>query len=436
MADISRNASLVYGVIAAGGAIGAPALAARTGLSQPSVSRALTEVNAEIGLLIIRSGRSISYAIGRHVKSLPMDIPIHQIHGDGSSSLAGTLTAISGGGYLFRAIEGSQLFDGLPWFLHDMRAQGYLGRAFCHAKNEELGLSPRLLDWSDDDALYAMAQYGSDLPGNLLVGAMALRQSRELAVRTGDYDAIALESMSAATPGSSAGGEHPKFVLGDRIVKFSPTYGSELSTRWRDLLIAEHIAAETMRNAGIAAPVTRIIESEQRCYLESERFDRTSTGRRCVASLMAIDGEFIGQHRSWVSSAESLHADGMIGDACLQSIRTAHIFGRLIGNTDMHLGNLAFFWSGAPTRPDLSLAPIYDMLPMLYAPENGEIIERAFCCPDITSEPEDVKAMALSMANEFWGAMQTANVSDKFKGVAARHLAAIPFPPEPPVMAI
>jgi len=82
------------------------------------------------------------------------------------------------------------------------------------------------------------------------------------------------------------------------------------------------------------------------------------------------------------------------------------------------------------------LAPIYDMLPMLYAPENGEIIERAFCCPDITSEPEDVKAMALSMANEFWGAMQTANVSDKFKGVAARHLAAIPFPPEPPVMAI
>lgn len=39
-------------------------------------------------------------------------------------------------------------------------------------------------------------------------------------------------------------------------------------------------------------------------------------------------------------------------------------FGRLIANTDMHDGNLAF-------KPGLKLAPVYDMLPMGYAPVRG-----------------------------------------------------------------
>lgn len=56
-------------------------------------------------------------------------------------------------------------------------------------------------------------------------------------------------------------------------------------------------------------------------------------------------------------------------------IRVQHLwwFGRLIGNTDMHTGNLSF----RPEQGRLALAPLYDMLPMRYAPlAGGEVPER------------------------------------------------------------
>ena len=52
-------------------------------------------------------------------------------------------------------------------------------------------------------------------------------------------------------------------------------------------------------------------------------------------------------------------------------------FGSLIGNTDMHAGNLSFEprQAGEP----LGLAPGYDMLPMLHAPlAGGELSARPF----------------------------------------------------------
>ena len=50
-------------------------------------------------------------------------------------------------------------------------------------------------------------------------------------------------------------------------------------------------------------------------------------------------------------------------------------FCQLIGNTDMYDGNLSF----VPGEPGLRLAPVYDMLPMLYAPQRGvELPERQF----------------------------------------------------------
>ena len=42
-----------------------------------------------------------------------------------------------------------------------------------------------------------------------------------------------------------------------------------------------------------------------------------------------------------------------------------HAFGRLIGNSDMHHGNIAFHFVD---RGPLPLAPVYDMLPMSLAP--------------------------------------------------------------------
>jgi len=49
----------------------------------------------------------------------------------------------------------------------------------------------------------------------------------------------------------------------------------------------------------------------------------------------------------------------LIAPETLRSIRLRQVFGGLIGNTDMHFGNLAFWFDDAlPFR----LAPAYDML--------------------------------------------------------------------------
>jgi serine/threonine protein kinase HipA of HipAB toxin-antitoxin module len=45
------------------------------------------------------------------------------------------------------------------------------------------------------------------------------------------------------------------------------------------------------------------------------------------------------------------------------------VFGHLMGNTAMHLGNLSFNRVGSRSY---ALAPVYDMLPMLNRPASGE----------------------------------------------------------------
>jgi hypothetical protein len=66
-------------------------------------------------------------------------------------------------------------FDGLPYFLQDLRPDGFLGRQFArlHAQILQLGDDPR--EWSDDDALYAISLLGADQSGNFIVGEGAFR---------------------------------------------------------------------------------------------------------------------------------------------------------------------------------------------------------------------------------------------------------------------
>ena len=432
---LGNNASLVYGILISAGPRTAAALVGRTGLSQPVLSRALKEVAQQTGRLAThRQGRSIVYAITRAIRSLPVAMPITQVTPTGNVSLRGTLTSLEGGGYVYLEAKGrSELFEGLPWFLQDMRPQGYIGRSFRDAYAQGLGLSENLAEWSDDDVLYALSEYGEDSPGNLIVGDKALQ--RFLAVNGGfavsaanlanHYDRMAEVAVQGGVPGSSAGGEHPKFLLHDGardvIVKFSPLLdGTPAATRWKDLLIAEHVASLTLSEGGIAVPETRIIISAKRCYLESARFDRAGTqGRIATVSFEAIDNGFIGARRSWSASASALRSRGMITTECEAQIRLVEDFGKCIANTDMHFGNLSFFWDSLDNTLSLSLAPIYDMLPMLYAPEKSEIVERTFKSPRAA-----VAGTALELAQQFWKALAMRDdVSEAFRKIAAANAA-------------
>lgn len=455
---LGNNASLIYGILMSSGMQSSADLARRTGLSQPVISRAISELCQHTDRLVIhRDGRSIGYAIIRQIYSLPFSIPIYIVSdgpGLGSASLLGNLMSLEGGGMLFNGRDGkSALFDGLPWFLQDMRPQGFIGRAFCHAHAETLGLSDRLSEWSNDDVIHALSAFSEDTPGNLIVGDGSLRRylnSFSEIVTLPDearavhalYDSLADSAMQGSAPGSSAAGEHPKFLSRYRIghscldaeeedfteagksirnviVKFSPKLdGSAVSARWRDLLIAEHVASKTLASRGIDVPETRIVQSAARCYLESERFDRIGLkGRVGVVSFEAIDNAFVGARHSWSASAQDLCTQGMIDAACLAQIQLIEQFGKLIANTDMHFGNMSFYSDMRGERVNFRLAPVYDMLPMLYAPEKSEIVIRNFN-PSATS----VSETAIEMASEFWNALsERHDISDEFKQIAAQN---------------
>lgn len=75
-------------------------------------------------------------------------------------------------------------------------------------------------------------------------------------------------------------------------------------------------------------------------------------------------------------------------------------FGRLIGNSDMHAGNIAFFHNG---ELPLSLAPIYDMLPMALAPRaSGEMRNELpnFMLPALPTVA--IWREMMPLAREFW----------------------------------
>ena len=366
------------------GPLQARQLANLLGVSQPTISRALAEMGDEI--VRIGQARSIHYALRDTVRGLP-EIPIYRVTVEGKILSLGALVPVRPEGFVMRQTDGVALHsEGIPWWLLDMRPQGYLGRAYAARHATSLGLPERLVDWSDTHALRALIAHGHDVVGNVLLGDAARDHFLgatlpspviELAKPT-EYARLAHEAARGEVPGSSAGGEQPKFTAYVEtpdgahhvIVKFSELDGGTVSERWRDLLLAEHLALETLRDARISAAVTRIMDYAGQRFLEVERFDRVgATGRRAVHSLAALDAEFVGSAPSgWPVVTRQLAKDGVIQGDANEGAALLWAFGNLIGNSDMHTGNLSFVADHG--RP-YEIAPAYDMTPMAFRPTAG-----------------------------------------------------------------
>ena len=93
--------------------------------------------------------------------------------------------------------------------------------------------------------------------------------------------------------------------------------------------------------------------------------------------MEALAASLIGRlSRNWIDATSELQRLGLIDAGSLVPIQRLQAFGELIGNTDMHFGNLAFFLEDSVP---LQVTPAYDMLPMLWAPgSQGERVERQF----------------------------------------------------------
>lgn len=384
--------SLAIRSLLVSGPLTARQLSARLGVSQPTVSRSIQPLAEQI----IRFGpyRSIHYALRRPLLAVP-EIPLYRISPNGQIGALGRLIPVQPSGYVMIDNDGNSAYsEGFPWWLDDMRPQGFLGRAFVAAQATGLGLPARLGDWQEEHVLRALlSQPGNDAVGNLILGDAGREHFLQrpepvplpAATLATHYAMLAREAVAGEVPTSSAGGEQPKFGTyaetdhGPRhvLVKFSLAQANAadnpLAQRWRDLLLAEHHALTLLREHDIAAVTTRIVDHEHQRFLEVERFDRRGLrGRRGLISLAAMDAEFVGLgHGGWPAITARLAADGHITPAAHQAACLLHAFGTLIGNTDMHPGNLSFVTdSGRP----YALAPAYDMLPMAFAPRSsGEL---------------------------------------------------------------
>lgn len=394
----------------------AATLTARLAVSQATLSRL---ISAHPQILKYGRARATRYALLRPLREESC-FSLWQIDEQGKANKAGQLfTLWPAGSCVVEDGQGNwHYFDGLPWYLSDMRPQGFLGRAWGREGALQLGLPEDIRQWNDDHSLIALTARGSDVSGNWLAGRESyqhwLQQSAPRLITTEEksevYPALAAKVLAGEDVGSSAGGEQPKFACYAQqsdgqdahvLVKFTPARRNENSQRWCDLLRAEALALQLMREEGVSAAEATILNGpEGELFLEVVRFDRVGErGRRSLVSLEAVQAEFTGSPSRWPQALAALLRQKRITpeDADRGTLQWA--FGRLIANGDMHAGNLAFFL----TVPKLTLTPAYDMLPMSFAPNSaGYMREQA---PDLELEStiaREVWLRALNMAQRYW----------------------------------
>lgn len=418
-------------------------LTALLGVSQPTISRVLGELGDQV--ISLGRGRATIYARPRPVRGTSSTFPVYRIDEAGNVHLLGLLRTLASGQYWWQPEDPNHenhLFEYLPWFIQDMRPDGFVGRAFAQRLGAELGLPVKLNDWTDDDVLLALSRRGEDHIGNLVIGDESIdrylrsTQRRNPGIpesaRQQVYADLANAAMTGDPAGSSAGGEQPKFATvrqdGDEnrhvLVKFSPSLATAEGLRWADLLHCEHLALEIVREAGIAAASSRILEADNRVFLEVDRFDRIGTfGRSSIFSLRSIDSEYVGAGDDWAKCASGLLRTGVISPDDARKMRWLKVFGNLIANTDMHLGNLSFI---RVQSRFYALAPVYDMLPMHYRPVSGETPPREFAPQAQAMDVADVWSDALQHALRFWDmASIETGVSNEFRRICRDNLAVL-----------
>lgn len=370
-------------------------------ISQPTVSRLLKSMGHEVIRISIQG--SIQYGL-RDERRASLTSSVSRITREGRLQRIGQLVPVLPEGFALLVGQGADNYsEGLPWWLYDMRPQGYLGRAYARKNASRLSLPQRLSDWTDSNVIHALQQSGDDLPGNLLMGEDAeqrfinadVPQPVALADKLQTYVQLASAAEAGELPGSSAGGEQPKFTAfvetgepgredhrsAHVIVKFSTAEDNAVSERWRDLLLAEHWALSTLADNGVHAARSRVLDAGVQRFLEVERFDRVGAmGRVALLSLSALDAEFVGSAGPWYEVTRALIAEDCVLGSAAPVVDLLWAFGTLIGNTDKHNGNLSF--TSEKGRP-YQLAPAYDMTPMGFAPNSGGAMASTLSAPQI-----------------------------------------------------
>lgn len=446
--------------------IRASSLARDLNISVPTLHRLLHECSEPV--LTVGRARRTRYALRKALRGDLTPVPIHAIDELGHPHFVTDLSLIqpqgcwadlSSTGWPLNEDSRDGWWAGLPYPLYDMRPQGYLGRQLAHRVQDTLAVSPNMATWTDDDILWVLSQMGTDMPGNLIVGEISFRrwqgmQLNPLPIIAASeiaplYAQAAEQAVALGLAGSSAAGEFPKFtalreapgaLTPHVIVKFSganPDSGtppvsrtnSEFSPtvrRWADLLIAEHLALEAVRGLpGVEAAPSCIRQFGGRTFLEVERFDRHGAfGRSPVITFETANAELLGKTPcAWGPLADAFCDARLLSAEQASAVHCITWFGSLIANNDMHLGNLSF----RPSEGTLHLCPVYDMLPMAYAPlPGGELPSPTFAPLKPLSREQASWRQACSAAMCFWeNVANDGRVSRSFQVIAEKNAAAL-----------
>jgi DNA-binding transcriptional ArsR family regulator len=435
------------------GPLSAAELAKSLGISVPTVHRRLEPVRERGLLQVAGRARRTRYALRRPLREGACAWRVYRIDESGTGHEAGELALLQpqGSWMDLRALGWPEpdearegWWQGLPYLLHDVRPQGFMGRAFARLEHEALGVDADPATWSDEDILHVLLQRGWDASGNLILGDGAYRAWQRQRMASGPplsvdetaraYVALATQAVASGVPGSSAAGEFPKFTarrqappgLDSRtphvLVKFSGADDSTAVRRWSDLLVCEHLALQSLgRSEWARAACSRILQADGRTFLEVERFDRHGEwGRSSLASLESVNAALLGiPLNDWIAVGWRLSAADLMDEADALAIERLTWFGRLLANTDMHAGNLSFTCEGGRLR----LAPAYDMLPMLHAPlPGGEVPPRTWESPMPLPGQRESWHAASTAALGFWrDAAEDPRVTSAFRTICADH---------------
>ncbi|VAW43668.1 hypothetical protein MNBD_GAMMA02-1188 [hydrothermal vent metagenome] len=402
-----------------------------TQLSQATVSRCLKKLSQS--LLVLPDSSPRKYALPDPGIS-PNHYDLDEIDEHGKQSVLGSVYAITGGEFFVTLTQGTSklflgqskdgLYDGLPFFLDDMRPQGFLGQQVAKQLSAVNKYYPSKLSlWNSNHILKYLSEYGDELPGNLIFGDGLVTPIREIVspINTESYDFICRQIKEGTVPKSSAGGEQQKFTAfnkemnADVIVKYTSNENDAVTRRWKDILVTEFHALKILADIKTPAAEVRLLDQNSRFYLETKRFDRLGLfGRRSMFSLLSIDMEYIGFGENWYQIANELFKLNLLSETDRNYVSILWHFSQLIANTDAHLGNISF----GIKDESFTLLPIYDMCTMAIAPKLNSLDSIAFTLPsvDILNIGEDFKETIVKAAIEFWQKVgDDARISNEFQ---------------------
>lgn len=161
-------------------------------------------------------------------------------------------------------------------------------------------------------------------------------------------------------PGSSLGGARPKASVRDRdgilaIAKFPSKQDEINAVGW------EAVGLSLAKKAGITVTGWRLEEVAGRPILIVSRFDRVGATRLPFLSAMSMLNAQDNEVRSYLEIADALRQYGASASADLAELWRRIVLTVLISNTDDHLRNHGFLYSGAA---GWRLAPAYDLNPV------------------------------------------------------------------------